>query len=185
VPSVTPDLPAGWSKFLSEIDRTLTEPVELHCLGGFVMTLLYGLSRSTSDIDYIEIVPPAARRQIQAIAGIGSDLHKKFGLYLEHVGVADLPESYSERLVELFPGRFRHLRIFALEPHDLALSKLTRNSPIDQEDVQYLAQTGRLDSVTLRTRYQDEMKSRVIGPEERHDLTMELWLEYFPKSSSL
>jgi len=37
------------------------------------------------------------------------------------VAVASLPESYADRLTELFPRRFDRLRLFALDAHDLAL----------------------------------------------------------------
>lgn len=36
-------LPEPWNSFFSEIDAPLSEELELHCLGGFVMTILYGL----------------------------------------------------------------------------------------------------------------------------------------------
>ena len=59
------------------MDEQLPEPVELHCLGGFLVAICY--------------------------------------------------------------GRFRHLRLRALDPYDLALSKLSRNSPVDREDAAHLA----------------------------------------------
>jgi len=44
-----------WKSFLSEIDAALREKVELHCLGGFVMTMLFRLDRPTSDVDILPI----------------------------------------------------------------------------------------------------------------------------------
>ncbi len=156
-------------------------PVELHCLGGFVAAMHYHLDRPTNDLDYIAIVPPDAMPVLQEIAGRESRLAKKYRLYFQRVAVASLPESYAERLTELFPGRFRNLRLFALDPHDLALSTLTRNSPVDREDVAHLAKTVPLDPVVLRTRYQQELRPIVIGDPERHDRTLEMWIEsYFP-----
>ena len=55
----------------------------------------------------------------------------KYHLAFQHVS---LPESYVER-IELLPSRFEKLRLLVLEGHDLALSKLARNSPVDREDV--------------------------------------------------
>jgi len=37
------------------------EPVALHCLGGFVIAVRYGLARSTADLDYLEDVAHLAR----------------------------------------------------------------------------------------------------------------------------
>jgi len=51
----------------------------------------------------------------------------KHKIYLDYVGVAKVPEDYEDRLTEMFPGAYRHLRICALDPYDLALSKLERN----------------------------------------------------------
>jgi hypothetical protein len=39
------DPPLPWSAFLAELDQALSEPIELHCIGGFVVSLLYGLPR--------------------------------------------------------------------------------------------------------------------------------------------
>jgi hypothetical protein len=61
---------------------------------------------------------------------------------------------YEERLTEMFQGAFRNLRLLALDPYDLALTKLRRNSPRDREDVLHLANAVPLDIATLRARYQ-------------------------------
>ena len=185
MPSATsPELRSPWREFLSEADRRLPGPVELHCLGGFVAAIQYRLHRPTNDLDYIEIVPRAAGQVLQEIAGRGSPLARKYRLHFQHVAVARLPESYAERLTELFPGRFRNLRLFALDPHDLALSKLTRNSPVDRDDVAHLARTVPLDPALLRTRYRKELRPIVIGDPETHDRTLEMWIEsYFPSQT--
>jgi hypothetical protein len=47
------ELPSSWREFLGQLDEALSEPVELHCIGGFVISLLYGLPRPTGDVDYI------------------------------------------------------------------------------------------------------------------------------------
>lgn len=54
-----------------------------------------------------------------------------------------MPEDYEERLTEMFPQAFRHLRLFALDPYDLTLSKLERNIQRDRADVRYLSGTYR------------------------------------------
>jgi hypothetical protein len=179
--ATSPELRSPWREFLSEVDRRLPGPVELHCLGGFVVAMHYQLDRPTNDLDYIEIVPHDAMQVLQEIAGRESQLAKKYRLYFQHVAMASVPEKYHERLTELFPGRFRNLRMFALDPHDLALSKLTRNSPVDRDDVAHLAKTVPLDPVLLRTRYQHELRPIVMGDPEWHDRTLEMWIEsYFP-----
>ena len=44
-------IPEPWFSFLREMDESVAEPIEFHCLGGFVITLFYGLERATSDVD--------------------------------------------------------------------------------------------------------------------------------------
>lgn len=55
--ATAPELPSPWREFLLDVDNLLSEPIALHCLGGFVATIRYGLGRVTGDIDYVEIVP--------------------------------------------------------------------------------------------------------------------------------
>ena len=44
-----------------KVDENLQEDVALHCLGGFVVTMLYGLARSTADVDVITVAPLCSR----------------------------------------------------------------------------------------------------------------------------
>lgn len=50
-------LPQPWRSFLSETDKIIKEEVAFHCLGGFVVTMLYGFKRSTADVDVVLFVP--------------------------------------------------------------------------------------------------------------------------------
>ena len=106
----------------------------------------------------------------------GRALHRKHKLYLDQVGVAHVPENYEDRLKEIFPGTFRNLRLFALDPYDLALSKLERNIQRDRDDVKHLARTAPLDLEVLKERYHKELRWPLGNP-EREDLTPRLWIE--------
>lgn len=150
--------PAHWKAFLQDVDQLLQSAVELHCLGGFVLFVLYDLPRPTADVDYIAAMPSTAVAGLETIAGRGSALHKKHRLYLQHVTIADVPEDFAARVTELFPGAFARLRLFALDVHDLVLAKLVRNSPVDLEDVKFLAKAGRLDERILKVRYAKELR---------------------------
>src|SRR5215469_6412676 len=96
--------PAHWKAFLQDVDQLLQSAVELHCLGGFVLSVLYDLPRPTADVDYISAMPSSAIAELETIAGRGSALHKKHGMYLQHVTIADVPEDFAARLTELFPS---------------------------------------------------------------------------------
>lgn len=178
MPSKLEDLPPPWPSFLREIDRTLTAPVELHCLGGFVFAALYGLTRPTDDLDYIFVIPRDASPELKNLAGRGSKLCKKYKLFLQNVGaIPDLPEDYEGRLTDLDFG-LPKLSLKALDPYDLALSKLARNSPKDREDVKSLAGRLKLSFKTLMQRFEAEMEPWLANV-ERHLLTLKLWQEYF------
>jgi hypothetical protein len=51
-----------WRSFLRELDELLKGPIELRCLGGFVVTQQYGIGRETSDIDFPLRIGAVARR---------------------------------------------------------------------------------------------------------------------------
>jgi hypothetical protein len=145
-----------------------------------VVTQLYGVARSTSDVDFLGAVPKVYSELVE-IAGKGSELHKRHRVYLDAVTVATPPEDYEERLIPLFPGAWDRLQLFALEAHDIALSKLERNLERDRGDVQALARAGYLDPQVLRERYYRELRPSLLAHEARHDLTLQLWLEaYWP-----
>src|SRR5690349_20155521 len=105
-------IPEPWVSFLREVDHHINEETHLHCLGGFVVTVVYGSTRNTSDIDSLTLVHHPDG--FYEFAGLGSDLFKKYGIYLDPVGIVTLPENYEERLVEIFPNSFDQLRLFAL-----------------------------------------------------------------------
>lgn len=152
-------------------------------MGGFVVTLVYGFSRATADLDVLEIAPAAAGRSMLELGKQGGPLHKKYKVYLDRVGVAKVPENYEDRLTEIFPKTFKHLRLLALDPYDLALSKLERNIQRDRDDVKHLAKTVPLDPEVLKERYHEELRWQLGNP-EREDLTLRLWIEAIEEERS-
>jgi hypothetical protein len=171
------ELSNPWRAFLEEIDDLASEEIELHCIGGFAVSLRYKLNRPTGDIDVVEAKPTRLKPWLVDIAGAGSALHRKHKLYLQIVTVVSMPEDYESRLSESFVSRFRRLRLFVPDPYDLALSKLTRNLDIDIEDVKHLARECQLDLDQLASRYRTEVRPIAVGPTERHDATLRLWIE--------
>ena len=168
-------LPPPWDKFLSELASVLTEPLELHCVGGFSLVHFYGLPRSTADIDYYTAIP---QTDLDEIAGENSALHKKHKVYLHRAAVMSLPDEYESRLQELVPGSFKPLTLRVLDPYDCILSKIERNLSKDRHDADYLFRSQRLDSATLRDRYTKELRP-YLAKDRECDLTLELWLEIF------
>ena len=166
--------PEPWLSFLRDIDDFVREETHFHCLGGFVVSVVYGADRSTSDLDAIAAVQP--NPELLAHAGQGSPLHRKHQVYLDPVGVAPLPENYADRLTEIFRGPFTRLRLFALDPYDIALTKIERNTTRDREDVKHLARVVPFDLDTLEQRYRNELRVHLGNP-AREDLTLKLWID--------
>jgi hypothetical protein len=149
-------LPSPWKPFLTEIDQALTEPLELHCIGGFALVHFYELPRTTGDIDYYTAIP--ANIDLDAAAGEGSPLHRKYRIWLHRVGVVNLPESYDTRLTDMAPGEFHHLKLLVPDAYDCILSKLERHATKDRDDADYLFRSQKLDVITLRERYTSELR---------------------------
>jgi hypothetical protein len=85
--------PEPWRSFFAEVDAQLREEVALHLCGGFVVTQLYGVARTTSDVDFLSVVPNL-RANLVELAGKGSPLHRKHKIFLDPVTVATPPENY-------------------------------------------------------------------------------------------
>jgi hypothetical protein len=172
-------IPEPWRSFLRELDQQATKETRLDCMGGFVVTVLYGFSRETSDLDVLL----EQHTSLLKLGAQGGELHKKYRVYLDYVGVAKIPEDYEERLTEMFAGAFHHLRICALDPYDLALSKLERNIQRDRDDVKHLARSVPLDLEILKQRYEKELRWQLGNP-TREDLTLKLWIEMIEEDRS-
>lgn len=170
-------VPEPWRSLLADIDARCSQAIEMHCIGGFAVTLHYGLMRPTGDIDVWHVIPSHAAAWLTKIAGEGTELHRTHRVHVQVSAVGTVPEDYESRLVEVFPGEFEKLRILVLDPYDLALSKLERNAEIDVEDVKHLARAANFDLEVLENRYRKELRPLLAGPESRHDLTLELWID--------
>lgn len=76
-------------------------------------------------------------------------------------------------MTEMFPGAFKHLRLLAFDPYDVALAKLERNIQRVRDDVKHLARTIPFDIDALKDRYEKELRPLLANP-EREDLTLQL-----------
>src|SRR5258707_13317962 len=62
--------PEPWRSFFAEVDSRLREDVHLHCCGGFVVIQLYGVARTTSDVDFLAVVPNVRSELTQIAAKV-------------------------------------------------------------------------------------------------------------------
>ena len=174
----TDRIPKPWGAFLRDLDDIATAAVDFHCIGGFVVNMKYGFSsRQTFDIDVLAIRPNSQQQEFLQNAAKGSVLHRKHGVYLDLVTVIQAyPEDYDQRLTEMYSGQLKKIRLFAVEPHDLALMKLERNAERDRVDVMFLAGQGLVTASELDRRYRAEMRSYIGVPERSTDITLQLWV---------
>jgi hypothetical protein len=176
-------IPEPWGAFLRELDEIATEPVDFHCIGGFVVTKKYGFQRETSDVDVLSISPNTQQQDFLQKGALNSPLHLKHHVYLDVVTVVDAyPEDYETRLTEMYPGQLKRIRLLALEAHDLALTKLGRNNERDRADVIFLARQGFLAAEKLKQRYKIEMRPYIADAEHRRDPVIDLWTEMISES---
>lgn len=129
-----------------------------------------------ADVDVISVIPRRSASELLEIAGKGSPLYQKHGVYLDVVGIATVPENYEERLKKIFTGEFQNIHLFALDPYDIALAKIERNIQRDRDDVKHLARVTPFDIEILEKRCEEELRV-YLGNPEREDLTLKLWIE--------
>jgi hypothetical protein len=143
--------------FLERLDAELLpfakegERFNMFLLGRSALVLCYQFSFSTKDIDIVWMNDSELERRAIELLGKGTALAKTLGLYLDPVpqGLPPLPHSFRSRCVEL-PGAWKALRLWKLEVHDLAVTKLKSFRPQDREDLQLLCDQGLLSAAKLR-----------------------------------
>lgn len=166
-----------WWSFLTELDAQLDEPVDFHCLGGFVVSQYYGFARETADLDILTVIPRKVGERVSQIAGQGSALQKKYRVAIDRVSVVHYPADYQIRLVRVFPI-WPKVRLWALEPHDLALTKLERSNDRDIQDVIFLAQAGLITREVLVSRFETEWEPYVTGRTPTWNwTTLQMWID--------
>ena len=173
-----PERPAEpWFSFLADLDATLGAPADFHCIGGFVVSQHYGFARETADLDVLTVIPAQIAQRLTELAGRGSMLHKKHKVYIDHVGIANYPADYEDRLVGAFPI-WANVRLWALEPHDLTLTKLERSNDRDIRDVMFLAQAGLIHRDTLVARFETELEPHISGRTPTwNETTLKMWID--------
>lgn len=169
--------PSPWKEFLQDLDAAVTEACKLPCFGGFAVTLEYGISRLTSDIDVLDVAPPRMVTVLMKEGGKGSPLAIKHKVYLDIVGIANAPYDYESRLRPMYQGAFQHLHLMVMDPYDVALTKLKRDSDKDFQDVLQLAEKVPFDLDLFEKRYKEELRDNTTGKPEENDRTFYRWKE--------
>jgi hypothetical protein len=170
-------LPEPWLSFLRELDLVAGEPTRIPCIGGFAVTQHYGADRTTVDLDVIDVAPVDARNRMLQAGGKGSPLARKYHVYLDFVGIAQVPYEYEDRLTPVFEGFFVNLHLQVMDPYDIALCKLKRDNDRDFQDVLFLARSTPFDLELFERRYRQELRPYLFGSLSEADHTFNRWIE--------
>jgi hypothetical protein len=124
--------------------------LDMYLLGRAALVVSYQFSLSTKDIDIVWMRDSELERKAIELLGNGSTLAKTLGLYLDPVPQALPPiPIWFRRRCEMLRGNWKVLRLWMLEVHDLAATKLKSFRPKDREDLQILCDRGLLDAAKL------------------------------------
>ena len=167
--------PSPWKEFLEELDLHLTEICRLPVFGGFAVSMVYGIGRPTGDIDVLDVAPPQAIHTLMQHGGRESELAARHKVYLDIVGIANPPMEYESRLRPIYEGAFKHLQMLVMDPYDVALTKLKRDSDKDFQDVLQLAEKIPFDLDLFEKRYLDELRENTTGRVEENDYVFDRW----------
>jgi hypothetical protein len=132
-------------------------------VAGSIPTLIAGLTaRPTEDIDIVDEVPEAIRKQRAVLRKIQAD----YGLNIGHVQSHYLPIGWQER--RRFLGDFGGLRVYLVDPYDIFVSKLSSKQKKHQEDLRVLAL--KLDKDTARERLLTHGRAFLDDPQQRSQI---------------
>ena len=143
---------------LRTLDRHMKGPGELRLMGGAAMVLAYGMQRGTEDIDLLmedrELELLVEQADLGAALAATNRELEPLGLYISHIWGPEqqiLTPHWASgcRPVSLSPGLAK-LRLTALGPLDLLVSKLCRADDGDLADIAYLIQYEALQLVDIR-----------------------------------
>ncbi len=159
-------------EFLQSLDAEVSREITVVAVGGTAMTLL-DVKPSTVDIDFT--VPDDDYQEFQRA---NARLPHGFKIDLFRGGVVFtqmLPEDYLEKSVKI-DNRLKHIRLKALHPVDVVVTKIGRLDDRDIEDI----------SVCIRefgiSRSQIEERARQVqyaGREENYETNLQYVLKKF------
>ena len=167
-------VPEPWDSFLRELDEKAAEETRLDCMGGFVVTQLYGFSRETSDLDVLVIAPKSSSSLCSHAKA--ESFTKSIGFIWTTWASQKCRRTMKAVLRKCF---LRRTSVCACVPSILTIwhyPSWSGTSKRDRDDVKHLARSVPLDLNVLKVRYEKELRWQLGNP-EREDLTLKLWIE--------
>jgi hypothetical protein len=141
------------------LGQQIHDRIEVY-VAGSIPTLIEGLTaRPTEDIDIVDEVPAAIRKQRAVLRKVEND----YGLRLGHVQSHDLPSGWEKQ--RRFLGDFGGLRVYLVDPYDIFVSKLSSKQEKHKDDLRVLAL--KLDKETARQRLFNDGRAFLDDPYQR------------------
>jgi hypothetical protein len=106
---------------------------------------------STADFDFIAMRQSPLEVKAIELFGKGTVNANRLGLYLDPVaqGLPPVPQHFRKRCQQI-QGEWKVIRLWRLEPHDLAATKMRSFRPKDRDDLRFLCDQGALNAKDLR-----------------------------------
>ena len=166
-------------RFLTELDTALVavaagERLDLYHIGRSAVAWQYGIAELTDDMDVIQPAGGTTPLMAEALRlfGKGTANARAHDLYLEVVpaGLPPVPPGCRNRATE-YPGGWAVVRLFHLDPHDLAATKLKRFAGKDRQDIRWLCDLDLLDPDVLHARLRTAWHSEKDEDDGDHEQT--------------
>lgn len=157
--------------FLQEVDR-LWKPlgsvkIPLRVIGSGALMLQTDYHRGTKDGDVLESLDltQEIKDGLKALAGKGTDLHKRTRLYLDIVisGLPLLPHGPKFHPQKALNAGLKHFEISSLDVVDVVVSKLKRFNKEDANDVRAMVEKGLVPHEQLITRFKSAVDVFAMG----------------------
>jgi len=147
-------------EFLRAIDRGWKPAgagrITLQVIGSTALMLRAGYERGTKDSDVLETpdITPEIKKALLDLAGKGSALFRAHRMYVDVVfrALLFLPTRPLFHPVPALDG-LKNFRVEALDPVDVAVSKLARFSANDSYDIKAMADLGLIEHGRLLERF--------------------------------
>jgi hypothetical protein len=143
--------------FLAAVDDALIasaagQVLDIYHIGRSALVWEYDYIETTGDIDILR--PTGGDVLIElalSLFGRETEGASTHGLYLDVVfeALPPMPGGYKGRAKQV-EGSWKVLRVFHLDPHDMAASKLRRFAARDRQDIRQLCDWGHLDPNRLQ-----------------------------------
>lgn len=147
-------------RFFQELDAALIpmangQRLDLYHIGRSALVWRFQATFSTKDIDVVQLQTPPSQHALllkaQELFGRDSAKARELGLYLDPVPdpLPPVPAGFKSRCTEE-AGDWQVIRLWQLEVHDLAATKMRIFRPQDRQDLRFLCDLGLLQAAQLR-----------------------------------